>query len=299
MGSQVEQMLEVTKEKKRCHQVSLDIRANEKQIKPTTPVNMKLSSSRTTYWNWNDLIPILKKISPKGKTNSYLLNRTRRNRLTFFFEESMLVLSYNIYKSKNDRECISEDGRNNDLNNQFYYSSTILVEILPIEDTLLHLQAQGTCVASFSWFKDLNIVQIVENHVLHTCHMISVFSTIGNIGPALNIFWKFPPVAYLTLFHVWDLFTKSYIHPMIRSSLAMWELQTARVKYKCFVAWRLAHEPSDFLPTCNTVSIVSLILTMKCEAAILEELVSDGTRTRSEGAIFMKMKVTIPFVTLV
>lgn len=49
MGSQVEQMLEVTKEKTRNHQVSLDIRANEKQIKPTTPVNMKLSSSRTTY----------------------------------------------------------------------------------------------------------------------------------------------------------------------------------------------------------------------------------------------------------
>jgi hypothetical protein len=52
----------------------------------------------------------------------------------------------------------------------------------------MHKKAEDTFVSSISWLK-LKVVQILGKHVLHTCHMITVIiATIGDIGPALNVF---------------------------------------------------------------------------------------------------------------
>lgn len=73
MGSQVDQMLEVTKEKTRNHQVSLDIRANEKQIKPTNTSQHEAIFVQNNILKLKRSYSTLKKISPKGKTNNYLI----------------------------------------------------------------------------------------------------------------------------------------------------------------------------------------------------------------------------------
>ena len=76
MGSQVEQMLEVTKEKTRCHQVSLDIRANEKQIKPTN------TSQHEAIFVQNNILKLKRSYSTFEENFSKRKNKQLLNYLT-------------------------------------------------------------------------------------------------------------------------------------------------------------------------------------------------------------------------